>query len=152
MQRLGKNLADYLISEGLVRTPYTTGSEPVVFVEPTEGAPAPSDLKDTAETDISLTIQSSGGFGTNPYEGFLNRRTLALTFRCKPKKEKELIDFANSIDILLDDKRSFTMGDIHIDIAQLYRPLQNVPVSNPAEGSVYIADYYFLMRKSELTE
>lgn len=158
MKRIGKALADYLIDEGLVRTPqdeidFETGeSLPVIFVEPTDGAPSPEDLENEAETDITLTIQSSGGFGSDPYNGFLDRRTFNLLFRCKRNKEKDLIDFSNSIDAILDDKRAWIMADLRIEIAQLYRPLQALPVSDPEQGSVFISEYFFLIRKESLQD
>lgn len=150
MKRLGKSLADWLISEELVRDPYTAGDQAVVFVEPVEGAPSPLDLKDTAACDITLTIHQSGGMGSTPYGGFLDRRSLLLVYRAKPGKEKDLIDLSNQLDGALDDKRAWTMGDLRVEIAQLLQPLQVTAVSDPEQGSFFTAEYLFLIRKSEL--
>jgi len=152
MKRLNKNLADYLLDEDLVRLPYNAGDEPVIFVEPTDGAPAPDDLDDTAATDITLTLTTSGGVGTPPYEGFLNRRLTRFTFRCKKGKEKDLIDFSNNIDAALDDKRAWIMGDLRIEIAQLYVPLQLINTTYTDQGAVYQSEYFFLFRKASLEE
>ena len=150
MKRLAKNFAEYLIDQGLVRTPYTEGTEPVVFVE--INSPSPDDLKDIAETDITVTLQTSGGMPTRPYQGFLDRRGVDVTLRCKKQKEKDLIDLANAIDYLIDDKRAWQMGDIRVEISQLSRPLTFIPVELDDQGSVYQAEYRFLIRKSELQE
>jgi hypothetical protein len=148
LNRITKNFADYLIDEGLVRTPYTEGTEPVIFVE--VNAPSPDDLTDVATTDITVTLQTSGGAGTRPYQGFLDRRGVDVTFRCKKQKEKDLIDLVNQIDYLIDDKRSWTMGDIRVEISQIARPLTYIPFDLEDQGSVYQAEYRFLIRKVEL--
>lgn len=148
MNRLTKNLSDYLIDEGILRTPAVSGSEPVVFLE--VNAPAPEDLKGTAETDITVTLQTNSGFGTRPYEGFLDRRGVNFTYRCKKQKEREIIDLANTIDFMIDDKRAWIMGDIRVEISQLWRPLTFIPVDLEEQGGVYQCEYRFLIRKSEL--
>jgi hypothetical protein len=148
MKRLAKNFADYLIEEGLVRDPYTEGDEPVIFLE--INAPSPDDLTGTAETDITVTFQTSGGSGTRPYQGFLDRRGIDVTFRCKRQKEKDVVDLSNAIDYLIDDKRAWIMGDIRVEISQLARPLTFIPIELEDQGGVYQAEYRFLIRKSEL--
>lgn len=155
MKRLTKELANYLIDEGFVRPPTQSAIDnpnPVVFVEPNQGAVSPTDLKNDAATDITLSIQTSGGFGTNPYEGFLDRRTVVLNYRCKPGKEKNLIDLSNSIDAALDDQRAFIMGDLRVEIAQIYIPLQLSPTSRPEQSSDYNSEYIFLIRKESLQD
>jgi hypothetical protein len=155
MKRLTKELANYLIDEDFVRPPTESAIDnpnPVIFVEPNQGAVSPTDLKNDAATDITLTLQTSGGFGTNPYEGFLDRRTVVLTYRCKPGKEKDLFDLSNSIDAALDDQRAFIMGDLRVEIAQIYTPLQLQPTSNPEQSSDYNSEYVFLIRKESLQD
>lgn len=154
MKRIEKELANYLIDEDLVRTPQSTNDLglPVVFVNPTDGAVSPEDLKNEAATDIALTIQTSGGFGTEPYSGFLDRRTVNLYFRCKKGKEKDLIDLSNTIDSILDDQRAWTMGDLRVEIAQIYRPLQVLPTDKPEQGSIFVSEYFFLIRKESLQD
>lgn len=155
MKRLSKELANYLIDEDFVRPPTQSAIDnpnPVIFVEPNQGAISPVDLKNDAAADIVLTLQTSGGFGTNPYEGFLDRRTIILTYRCTPGKEKDLIDLSNSIDASLDDKRAFIMGDLRVEIAQIFRPLQALPTDTPEQGSVFISEYVFLIRKESLQD
>ena len=150
--RLAKEFAEWLIDEELARTPYTEGSEAVLFIDPTDGAPAPEDLSGTAATDISLTLETSGGFGTQPYQGFLDRRTITLVYRCASGKEKDLIDLSNAIDLALDDKRAWMMNNLRVEIAQIYRPLTKIPVSNTAQGSVFESEYLFLIRKESLSD
>jgi hypothetical protein len=150
MERLGKNLADFLIDEELVRPPTATGTEPVVFVDPTEGAPAPGDLKGRAVSDITLTIQTDGGSASQPYFGFIDQLDLMLIYRVKPGKEKDLIDFSNSVDYILDDKRAFTMGALRVEIAQRIGPLDLLSISDKGEGNVYSSTYSFLVRKINL--
>jgi hypothetical protein len=150
--RLGKELAEWLIEEGLARTPYNSGNEAVIFVDPTAGAPAPEDLSGPAQTDLTITLETSGGFGTQPYQGFLDRRTITIVYRSAPGKEKELIDLSNAIDAQLDDKRAWLMNNLRIEIAQIYRPLTRIPVSNTDQGSVFEAEYIFLIRKESLAE
>jgi hypothetical protein len=159
MNRLTKNLADWLIEEELVRTPYTDpvytldedGNEstlPVIFVE--TDAPSPDDLKNIGDVDITLTLQSSGGRSTLPYQGFLDRRSVDLLFRCKPQKEKKIIDLANKIDYRMDDARAWQMNNIRVEISQLTRPLDYISVKLEDQGSLYYCQYQFLIRKSEL--
>lgn len=150
MKRLSKNLADWLIDEGLARTPYTEGTEPVIFLE--VNAPSPDDLTGLAETDITLTLRTVGGAGTEPYQGFLDRRTIEITYRCKKQKEKDVVDLSNEIDFALDDKRAWTMNDLRVEIAQLWRPLTAIPVVLEDQGSVFQSEYRFLTRKSELLD
>jgi hypothetical protein len=156
--RLAKELADWLIDEELVRHPYTftDGTIPPIFIDPTDGAPAPEDLVGADGASVTptmtVTLQTSGGFGSTPYEGFLDRRTITIVYRCQPKKEKELVDLSNAIDRALDDKRAFQMGDLRVEIAQLYRPLIKIPLSTPAKGSVYESEYLFLVRKASMLD
>jgi hypothetical protein len=152
MLRIGKSLADHLIAEGLVRPPTTPGDEAVVFVDPTSGAPAPVDLKGTAAADIAITIQTAGGFGTDPYAGFLDRTSYTIFYRCKKGKEKDLVDLATLIDAELDDKRAWMMNDLRVELSLRLRPLQMLPTDNPDQGSIYVCEYGFLVRKEHLQD
>jgi hypothetical protein len=159
MKRLTKNLADFLIEEELVRTPYmdadvytdeSTGETytlPVIFVE--VDAPSPNDLKNIGDVDITLTLQSAGGRGTLPYQGFLDRRAVDLLFRCNKQNEKKVLDLSNKIDFLMDDKRAWQMANIRVEIAQLTKPIDFVPYKLDDEGSMYYSQYQFLTRKIE---
>jgi hypothetical protein len=44
------------------------------------------------------------------------------------------------------------MGDLRVEIAQLYRPLIKIPLSTPAKGSVYESEYLFLVRKASMLD
>lgn len=150
IKRLEKSLADYLIAQGLVRAPVTSGNKPVIFVNPTEGAPAPSDLKGSAIADVTLTIQTNGGSATNPFFGFIDRPDILLIYRAKPGKEKDLIDFANSVDDKLDDQRAFEMGSLRTELSTRISQLQLVSISDKGEGNIYTSSYSFLIRKENL--
>jgi hypothetical protein len=73
-----------------------------------------------------------------------------LIYRVKPGKEKDLIDFSNSVDYILDDKRAFTMGALRVEIAQRIGPLDLLSISDKGEGNVYSSTYSFLVRKINL--
>ena len=154
MKRLEKELANYLIDEDLVRAANSSNDSglPVIFVNPADGAISPDDLKNEAATDITLSIFSSGGFGTDPYNGFLDRRTVNFYFRCKKGKEKDLLDLSNTIDSILDDQRAWVMGDLRVEIAQIYRPVQYLPTDKPEQGSIFVSEYFFLIRKESLQD
>lgn len=155
MKRIEKELAKCLLEEDFVRLPNTEPGEvnlPVVFVDPNEGIPSPVDLEGNAETDITVSIQPSGGTPTQPYEGFLDETTYTITYRCKPGKERETKDLSNQIDFYLDDNRAWIMGDLRVEISNRILPLQKIDIGMPEQGSIYFTEYVFLVRKEHLQE
>ena len=140
-------LRSLLIANGIGRDPRVVGALPPVWRQPRQGIPAPgegSGVEVGASSVIALFL--SGGFPSNPFEGFMGRPTVDVRIRSLKAPDAEAIGL--SIKRLLDDKRYYMMGNLRVHESLLSRPLSLI-VSDD-QGFDYIMAFAFTTRDAEV--
>ena len=134
-------LRQYLIDEGVVRSPRTAGSEPPMWLEPKLGAPAPGEGENPTEVGPTITVSAflGGGIPARPYEAFWRRQTVDLWLRTRTAPQA--FDIDSSIYAAIADRRNWGMAGLLVIESRQWRELQRL--GSDEQGFTFIASYLF---------
>jgi hypothetical protein len=138
----------HLISKSIVRDPRTAGSEPVMWIEPRDGVPAPGEMEGTENSDEAvLGVFRSGGFPPTWIEQrYVQRPTIDVVLRTRTAKIRDEIGQAIEEEILGSGgggeiKMEWQMGAMTVIQSSLWRALQ--PLGSDQDGFTATVSFLF---------
>jgi hypothetical protein len=140
-----EQLQAFLIAQGAVRAPGTTGSVPTCWLDPRDGAPQPGVDKLAAET-VTVTLKPTGGTPPPWFEEAVERRTVDIIVRAAKSPQGELTH--RVIRGLLSGKRLFMMGALLVQESQLWRHVQ--PLGSDEHSYDTVQSFIFSARVKSL--
>lgn len=144
---LGEELRKHLITQGVVRATLDgPGPLPPCILNPKDGAPQP-----VGDDTAYVTLRDSGQIPSTHLEGFLEEPILEVIVRARKSAAGILLQ--RVIRGQLNDRRDFTLGDLHVQWCLLWRGIQPVPLAPGAMSTSYDStqSFRFQIRTAELT-
>lgn len=130
-----------LVSANVVRTPRTAGSEPPMWLQPRNGAPAPGEGNNATERGATAVVSAflSGGITSQRHEGFI--RTDTVDFWLRVTTPQEAVSIESAIRAALNDKRGWTMGGLPMIETLQIRSMQ--PLGANEQAFSFVTEYSF---------
>jgi hypothetical protein len=142
--RLLDALQQYLIDQGLVRSPSTPGPLPPLWKQPRGGTPGPGQGQAPAASDTVAAVFATGGWPSEPLMGWVDARTVELRIRARSAAVAE--DLAFAVRLALDDRDHFDLAGLVVEQCLLWRPWQ--VISSDDTGYEGLVAFRFLVRTS----
>lgn len=142
----------HLITNSVARSDMNTaGALPPVILNPVEGPPQP-DFKGALKADQAfITIRLTGTAPTDHLEGFLEEPIVEVIVRAKSWPTGEMLQ--RVIRGLVNDRKDFMLGSLHVQWCLLWRGVQPVPLTSGAVSETFdlTQSFRFQVRVAELT-
>lgn len=136
-----EHVRDYLVAQGVVRSPRTAGSLHPLFLEPRDGAYAPGEPENATEVDQDLVVSAYIAPGVPPrvYEGFF--RTDGVDFWIRARLAPLAVKFEETLRATLHGQQNVMMGGERIIQAAMFTDMR--PLGRGPSGYTFVSGYLF---------